>query len=834
MVANAENDDRSPKRQKRIAQQSSLSSFFAKKVTPDAATDSDAPQEPSQGDPHSSTTVVNNDEDANKPAAATSTNATHSLNSSITATTDNNSTKSLLDPIIPQPVSHRRQLIWRSHSPAILYHHHPNTPSRPKVAAFDLDGTLFVWRNPSTWPSRLSDYELWNPSVIPTLQRLYDTDGYQLMIVTNQGGIRKAHTGKIATRLQQLLEWFLVHQVQRPVSVICSTDKKAGYHKPSVLLWNVAEQLFRDGRDCRGWHIGDSLLVGDSVGGPDDPQGGTDIGLAANVSAEAGVELRFYTPTAYFGPSTWSQRQQPGVGQRIPARAQAARAALVSGVVDSGSHDDASRVLPSAAILLLLLCGAQGSGKSTFATQLAHACPPGRVQIYSQDTIHNGKPGKREQVEEAVAGALQEAVTKDSATIVIVDRMHLNAAQREHFVTIGQQHQPPCHIHAVVFDPPVSVVRKRVRERQNHIVMGEKGAELAARSAQSLQYPTYDEEGFALISGVKGAERAELLLRQYQNLLQNSGEETKGSSNNDTSPNQHEHPRAFPLQQYHTSDDPTLSVSSPLLELPSILLGTMKMGRRTAADTVSRALQSGVVGVDCAPTYNNEDVVGQSLSPDTFCITKVPKRAGTADEVAAELATSLSKLNRHSVDLLLLHWAPPPDSLEEIWRAMEGAVRKGQARALGICNCNLTTLQALITLAVFPPVVVQVERHPLLPQWELLDFCAQRDIQLQAHTPLGQGKDVLLKAVEPIAAQFNAATDTTATTAAQMILAWNLQQGVAVVPKCSTEDHLRQLQSLPVLRPNDVVALNQCCSAASSSTTSTTRFVDPPFMRGGW
>ena len=118
--------------------------------------------------------------------------------------------------------------------------------------------------------------------------------------------------------------------------------------------------------------------------------------------------------------------------------------------------------------MMLLLCGAQGSGKSTFAQRLVDGSN-GRWVVFAQDTIRNGKPGKREQVEDAVEQAVQQG------KCVMVDRMHLEPSQREPFVRLALRLKIP--IHAVVLSPPTAVLVQRVKERQNHPgkVEGESG-----------------------------------------------------------------------------------------------------------------------------------------------------------------------------------------------------------------------------------------------------------------------------------------------------------------------------------------------------------------------
>jgi DNA 3'-phosphatase len=247
----------------------------------------------------------------------------------------------------------------------------PQSPRTNKVAAFDVDGTLVTWRT-AGWPSKLTDYELWNANVVHKLRHLYDVEGYQLVLISNQGAIRSAHTGKKATTVKSLMEW-IIATIGRPIGVVMSTDKKKGFHKPAVQLWQAAQHLLAVPSDhetmTKDWSIAESLYVGDSVGGDDDPQGGVDEGLARNVGALAGTTLQFFTPDNFFGPSHAAQRNggssATAVVKPVPPVVQSTRAALVSRNLFSRPGQQQQNKP-----IMLLLCGAQGSGKSTFATRL--------------------------------------------------------------------------------------------------------------------------------------------------------------------------------------------------------------------------------------------------------------------------------------------------------------------------------------------------------------------------------------------------------------------------------------------------------------------------------
>ena len=271
------------------------------------------------------------------------------------------------------------------------------------------------------------------------------------------------------------------------------------------------------------------------------------------------------------------------------------------------------------------------------------------------------------------------------------------------------------------------------------------------------------------------------------------------------------------------------------LELPSMTLGTMNLSQSQAINVTQYALESGLCAIDTAPTYSNEDVLGTTIANhnDWYWIVKIPKTVSTAAQVRHEFDKSQSNLGKKVIDLLLLHWPctvmAQDTVVPEVWKEMERLVQQGRVRALGVCNFNVPALLALLPHCTIAPVVNQVERHPLLPQWELVDFCQNQDIQLQAHTPLGQGKEALLEheVIQDVAYQSGCS-------AVQVVLLWNLQQGVAVVPKCSTREHLEECVS--VLASND-----DCCAPRLTAThlqtlntaiTKERRFVAPPFMYG--
>lgn len=638
-------------------------------------------------------------------------------------------------------------------------------------------------------------------------------------------------------------------------------------------MWGAMEELLNDGQPA---DTGQSFFVGDLP---------TDREWADNVGKAKRATMGFETPPVAFGPAAgpcWSNKEGSGGAQ------SAANLSLMGSAVSGagglgglGSVGGAAAGAPAEALAarrallggylrgarMLVLCGPQGSGKSFFCAQLlgtdgegeggggAYGQESGGWVHVSQDTA----PGrKREAVEKAARVALE------NGRCVVVDRMHVTAEQRAYFISIAQQLRVP--VDAVVLSPPLDELQRRVAGRQNHPT-GFQGGGLAAQVASSYrslqgQPPSY-AEGFGLITAAHSPEEVAMLVGLYRKvqLTQQVHPEFKQEVNLDgtsassvsTSPT----PRPLP---------PPPLASLPLVgqkgatvrRLPTIVLGTMELKELA----IVPALGAGFAGLDTAPTYKNEQAVGRAMQQVAargrpvaravvgggegstgvaegsigfderpYLIVKVPGRCKYAPEVRVELMASLAKLGRPKCDLLLLHWPHAvieAGTLGEVWGAMEAAVHEGLVDSLGVCNFTARALATLLDepLCTIPPAVNQIERHPLLPQWELLEACRQRRIIVQAHTPLGHGASRLLAhpVVTAIAAQCGLS-------AAQVLLQWSLRHGLAIAPKCSSHAHAAEVlaaappMSAP-LSPEQMAALDAMTPPGQIGT----RTVGPPFM----
>ena len=219
------------------------------------------------------------------------------------------------------------------------------------------------------------------------------------------------------------------------------------------------------------------------------------------------------------------------------------------------------------------------------------------------------------------------------------------------------------------------------------------------------------------------------------------------------------------------------------VEIPQLGLGIFQA--RQGAETeqaVQWALEAGYRHIDAAAVYGNEYSVGNGIRKsgiprkDIFITTKVWNtdiRKGRTREAFYE---SLEKLQTDYVDLYLLHW--PVEGKETAWAVLEDLYQQRKIRAIGVSNFHQHHLEELSQYSAIAPMFNQIESHPLLNNQPLIDYCHTRRIAVGAWSPLGGPRIQLLE--HPV---LLALADKYHRTAAQIILRWDMQRGIAAIPK---------------------------------------------------
>lgn len=235
------------------------------------------------------------------------------------------------------------------------------------------------------------------------------------------------------------------------------------------------------------------------------------------------------------------------------------------------------------------------------------------------------------------------------------------------------------------------------------------------------------------------------------------------------------------------------------VQIPKVGFGTWQIPDGTEVyNSVSHALKVGYTHVDTAQIYRNEEGVGRAIADSElarekiFLTTKIWNDKHDYELAKASIDESLEKLSVDYVDLLLIHW-PNPIALREndawkagnagAWKAMEEAYKLGKVRAIGVSNFMIHHLAALFETAEIKPHVNQVLLAPGCPQEELVSFCRQHGILLEAYSPLGTGSIFDNPIAQELAEKYGKSI-------AQIALRWSLQKGFLPLPKSVTPNNI--------------------------------------------
>jgi diketogulonate reductase-like aldo/keto reductase len=278
-----------------------------------------------------------------------------------------------------------------------------------------------------------------------------------------------------------------------------------------------------------------------------------------------------------------------------------------------------------------------------------------------------------------------------------------------------------------------------------------------------------------------------------------------------------------------------LALNNGFGAMPALGFGTLIPDPIATRNASKAALEAGFRVLDTAERYQTEKEVGEAMQEvfkagkirreEVFVITKLWNTNHRPERVKPAFEASLKKLQVEYIDLYLIHTPfafragddqDPRDAsgkviydkavtLLDTWKAMEGLVDEGKCKAIGLSDVSLEQVKEIFEAARIKPAVVHVESHPYLPEWELLDYCKKNGIVLQAFAALGHSSEPKLLE-DPIIASVAKHVNKTA---AQVLLAWGIQRGTAVLTTSKTPSRIKENFDVSALPENAVREINE-------------------------
>ncbi|CAM4251045.1 aldo/keto reductase [Paenibacillus typhae] len=236
------------------------------------------------------------------------------------------------------------------------------------------------------------------------------------------------------------------------------------------------------------------------------------------------------------------------------------------------------------------------------------------------------------------------------------------------------------------------------------------------------------------------------------------------------------------------------------VEIPKLGLGTWLLDDEQAARAVRDAVSIGYRHIDTAQAYMNEAGVGEGVRSsgisreELFITTKVVAEAKSYDAVMQSIHKSLAKTGLDYIDLLIIHSPQPWNEFrgekryfaenKEAWRAMEDAYKAGKVKAIGLSNFLQDDIENILESCEIKPMVNQILAHVSNTPFQLIEFCQNNDILVEAYSPIAHGAILDHPEVKEIAGKYGVSV-------AQLSLRYDIQLGLVVIPKTANPEHMR-------------------------------------------
>jgi diketogulonate reductase-like aldo/keto reductase len=222
--------------------------------------------------------------------------------------------------------------------------------------------------------------------------------------------------------------------------------------------------------------------------------------------------------------------------------------------------------------------------------------------------------------------------------------------------------------------------------------------------------------------------------------------------------------------------------------IPQLGLGTSQMKKpQETVEVIKTALSIGYRLIDTATMYGNEAEVGQGIREsgipreEITVTTKLwPDDFGDPE---GAFSASLERLGMTHVDIYLVHW--PRGYTRAVWKALEGFVRDGRAKTIGISNFSIEQTEDLLSYAEIPPALNQIHCNPWNYDKALIEYSQGKGIAIEAYRPLTRGESINDPSLAAIASRVGK-------TPAQVLIRWGLQHGIVSIPKSTHPERLKE------------------------------------------
>lgn len=247
-------------------------------------------------------------------------------------------------------------------------------------------------------------------------------------------------------------------------------------------------------------------------------------------------------------------------------------------------------------------------------------------------------------------------------------------------------------------------------------------------------------------------------------------------------------------------------------KIPSLGLGTWFIDDDKVDKAVVAAVRMGYRHVDTAQAYGNERGVGKGVKTcgipreEVFVTSKVAAEAKTYEEAAISIDETLDKMGLEYIDLMLIHspqpWAEWRDDKRyfeeniQVWKALEDAYKDGKIKAIGVSNFLVDDLENLLAHCGIKPMVNQLLIHIGNTPTELIDFCKEQGIVVEAYSPIAHGEALKNQTIVDMAKKYGVSVS-------QLCIKYVLNLGLIALPKTANEEHMKNNADLAFEIPSE-------------------------------